>query len=144
MTTLRAAITPVVEDLYLAGDPRSALREQEGDDATDVVGTAQTLHRVTLGHLRLLALIERGGKRGGHDSGRNRVHAYAWPELEGELLGHVGEHRLRGAVQADALSGAKRGDRRDVDDRTAVLAHPRAVHLLGPRQRGEGIDLDDL
>jgi len=36
------------------------------------------------------------------------------------------------------------GDRGDVDDGAAVLAHPRPVDLAGPLQRREDVDVEDL
>src|SRR5512139_242542 len=134
---------PAVDHDDLAGQPGGVLGEQEGHDAADVLGHTEPLQRVRRGDLLLLALVESGGELGLHHGRGHRVDPDVRAELDGELLGDVVQHRLAGAVEADAGSRLEAPDGGDVDDRASVLAHPRLVRLLGPGQRGEAVDLED-
>src|SRR5512139_2191452 len=127
----------------LTGQPRRVVGEQEGHDAADVLGHPEPLQRVRRRDLLLLALVESGGELGLHHGRSHRVDPDVRAELDGELLGDVVQHRLAGAVEADAGSRLEAPDGGDVDDRASVLAHPRLVRLLGPGQRGEAVDLED-
>src|SRR5690606_29761479 len=133
-----------VDDQELAGDPAGVGGEQERHRAGDVGGDAEPLQRVGGGHLVLAALVELGGEPRLHHGGGDGVDPDIRGQLDPELLGDVGEHRLARAVEADPRGWPGAGDRGHVDDRAAVLAHPRAVHVLGPRERGEAVDLEDL
>ena len=65
-------------------------------------------------------------------------------ELQRELPRHVEQRRLRHVVDADERRGREAADRRDVEDRPAVLAHPRAPRVLREQQRALDVHLEHL
>src|SRR6478672_2643248 len=133
-----------VQDEGLPRDPGGVRGQEVGDGAGHVSGHAEAFERVRRRDLLLAALVERGGERRLHHGGGDRVHPDRRAELDRQLLGEVDEHRLAGAVEPDAGRGLEPGDRGDVDHGAAVLAQPRRIRLLYPRERGDAVDLDDL
>ena len=133
-----------VQDQGLAGDPARLVGQQERDRARDVFWHPEALERVGGRHLILAALVQRRGELRLHHGRRHRVHPDAGAEFHGELRGQPDQGRLADPVQADPGAGTQAGDGGNVHDRAAVLTHPRVARQLGPGERGEDVDRQDL
>src|SRR5665811_798192 len=133
-----------VDHEVAAGHPCRIIGQQERHDGANVLGHAKPLQRVLRRHVVLAALVQRFGEPRLHDGRGHGIDPDVRAEFHREFLGDMDQRGLRSTVEADHGGRHDSRDGGDIDDRAAVVGHPRVVDLLQPRERRKHVDLEYL
>src|SRR5438105_8751963 len=128
-----------------AGQEAAGVGSQQQQRAVEVALLAEPPGRDLPGDLRALFSQKLAVDLGDHIAGRNRIDPHAPEgELERQRLGELDDTGLGNAIADQALVDAEAENRRDIDDRAALLGGDHAPgRLLSPEKHRVEVGRED-